>query len=844
MSKALKQQHLQQQHGQMPPIVLSKPRNRITPNTSVFNCKSAARPLCDGNKKRFVYNNDGGSCSATNSNDEGRGEECYNSGSGSSSDDSDDDGGGGGGGGGFMSDNEDDMTVIEKEQKSPDVYFLSLLMDPSDEEHDLLQRICEASVDDDDDNLTSLAGSLVAFFQKVDLDVPFVKWCIEREVASLRPGPAAEKTLFRGSTFPMKIYSVFCSTAMNGFLSEVLKEHIVKLSEIYSVDPENCGSQASVSSPQMQRRPSGGANSLGSHARMLSCEFADNSGPRSNPYSAMTSSKRLSAFMLAVDGLVRSVTSSLPRFPRDVRRLVRYAKEALDARFGPSTPQRDQNVVNAMVFLRVICPCVALPDVFGILDKDSVMVSSRKNFRLASALIQALVNGGQTAPTAKSLGIEEQVLLAFKKRNQQKINSFLNDFCSLSSPSSSSSGDGNDCCNGPGSPEIVRPFVLGISPTCVPQKTILPLFQKIQEKLHVVAPHLTGYPKLSELMDLLKSSPVHFALSPVFVSPPPPPITTPFVDFTLSPTALAAAAAVGPACGPADRYFSDTNSVVSGIPSFENDVFTHLLAAQKSMALYLSLHAKREEDYARKLKEKEAEISALRKALKEQKVVSEPPTPDTFCSTVALCSDFEAIDKSVAQALDVDKDLTGASCNVEGKPDAKFSPDLSQDELYRMALYYRAKYSAMKKRCREMKTCLHVLQEANNMKTELVKGSVPPENPPAEKDIQCKTLFSPSAPILPQTGLKFTDKTVVSVNVSGEKFSSPSGRAFQVPAHGRNLSSAAVQGASDVGILSTKSPTLDSPEKRVKEAEPAGQQPQPQSPKKKRGHKKDKQSKK
>lgn len=836
MEKDEKSGHLVQ--NQMPPIVISKSRNQNHPKMPV----SVQKPEYKHSRaKRLTLTNYNGSLSGTNStdgddDDDDEGE----------SDDDDDDVT-------FIvkgsvnsasedrtvinenenrvcgsssrmlsnTDNygsEDGKTVIENDQKPPQIYFVSLLMDPSDMSHNLLRRICEATLDDDQDQGEgTLAFSLVNFFQKIDLDLPFVKWCLDQEIETIR-SENAENTLFRGSTFPMKIYSMYCSMVMNTFLNEVVKEHITRLSEIYSVDPDNFGSQASVSSPQVNRR------SPRSHTRLLSCEFSDGNEATGNPYSTVTANKRLSAFLLIVDDLLRNVIGSLPKFPKEIRSLVRHVKNSLDEKFGesPSSAQREQNTVNSLVFLRIICPCVALPDVFGILDKESVMASSRKNFRLASALIQSIANGGHAV---KSLGIEENALTLFMKRNQHKVNDFLTNFSVF---------------DGTMSPEIVRPFVLGMSPTCIPHKPLILFFEDIKDKMSIILPHLNGYPKFQELMDILNMSPTQFSMSPPFISPPPLPATTPLGDFNLNSNS--------------DLYqnrFSETASIVSGIPTFENDVFTHLLAAQKSLSLFLSAHAKKEEEMARKLKEKDAEIERLKKEIAKMK------SGNPQLKLNQLCDEFDVLDDEVANALDCAEELSGLSNDPEDsvccaisdlpkdKPVTKLSADLPQDELYKMALFYKSKYTETKRKNKEVKTSIRILQEANERKTESLKVVVA-SGVGSGKKIQ----FETGGLVLPCVSPNFVEKDFVTINSRGEKISSPPGCDFQVSAHGRNFSSAAVRAPSDMGVTSVNSSDPDSPLKKTKDSNPIEQQQkqqqqqQLQTPKKKRSRKKEKASKK
>lgn len=834
MEKDEKSGHLAR--NQMPPIVISKSRNQNQPKIPV----SASKPEYKSYRaKRLTLTNYNGSLSGTNSTDgdDDDEEECGNdddddvtfivkSSANSDSEDrtiineNENDAHGNSIRNLSNSDNygsEDGKTVIEKDQKPPQIYFVSLLMDPSDMNRNLLRRICEATLDDDQDQTEgTLAFSLVNFFQKIDLDLPFVKWCLDQEIQAIR-SENADTTLFRGSTFPMKIYSVYCSIVMNSFLNEVVKEHITRLSEIYSVDPDNFGSQASVSSPQVNRR------SPRSHTRLLSCEFSDGNEVNGNPYSTVTANKRLSAFLLIVDDLLRSVIGSLPKFPKEIRSLIRHVKNSLDEKFGesPSSAQREQNTVNSLVFLRIICPCVALPDVFGMLDKESVMASSRKNFRLASTLIQSLANGGHAA---KSLGIEENALTLFKKRNQHKVNDFLTNFCVF---------------DGTMSPEIVRPFVLGMSPTCIPHKTLVPFFNDIKDKISIILPHLNGYTKFQELMDILNMSPTQFSMSPPFASPPPLPATTPLGDFNLN--------------GNSDLYqnrFSESASIISGIPTFENDIFTHLLAAQKSLSLYLSAHAKKEDEMIRRLKEKDAEIEQLKK------VISKLKSDSSLLKMGQLCDEFEDLDDEVANALSSAKELSGApndggdggcyapSDIAKDKPSGKLSSDLPQDELYKIALLYKSKYTEAKRKNKEMKTSIRVLQEANERKTESLKIMIAREISEGKK-----LQFETSGLALPCVSPNFVEKDFVTINSRGERLSSPPGCDFQISTHGRNFSSAAVRAPSDMGAASMNTSDPDSPLKKTRppnpiEQEQKQQQHQLQTPKKKRSHKKEKTSKK
>lgn len=805
--------HGQLAQQQVPPIIISNTQNQSHPKIPVFTQKFTPK------SKRLTLTNYNGSISGTNSNDE---DDIYDNSNSGTSEKND----------AVFNGNEiktydnndktmvrtendtseDGKTVIENDQMPPQIYFISLLMDPSDENHDLLHRICDAILDDEEDQSDrSLAFSLVNFFMKIDLDVPFMKWCLEQDIQNIRPG-SADTVLFRGSTFPMKIYSLYCNILMVPFLNEVAKEHIVKLSEIYSLDPDNYGSQASVSSPRVNRR------APKTHARLLSCEFSTGTEVNGNPYSTVTTNKRLSSFLLIVDDLLRNIIGSISKFPAEIRLLVRHVKKLLDAKFGESmsTIQRDQNMVNSLIFLRIICPCVALPDVFGLLDKESVMASSRKNFRLASALIQSLANGGHTA---KSLGIEENALVMFIKRNQSKVNEFLSSFCMRDETMP---------------PDVVRPFVLGMSPTFIPHKTLISFFNDIKGKMPTILPHLSGYSKTQEFMSILNMSPSQFSTSPTFMSPPPLPAVTPLGEFNLN----------GSNDLYQNRFSLESNSVISGMPTFENDVFTHLLAAQKSMSLYLNAHAKREEEFTRKLKEKDAEIEKLKKIIERLK------NNNSSSKLGQLYDQFTGIDKEVVDTLSSSKEISiiinyydnVAGDATEGKPDGKLSADLAQDEIYKMALFYKAKYSEAKRKNKEMKTCIQTLQLANEKKTEILKTAMVNEIVDGKK-----LQFEASGIILPCVNPNFVEKDVVTnTTPSGEKTSSPPGCDLQVSAHGRNLSSAAVKAPSDVDLSSVDSRDQNSPLKKSKSPEVMEEkkkQPQLQQVKRKKSHKKDKATK-
>lgn len=124
----------------------------------------------------------------------------------------------------------------------------------NDEEYEFLKCICNVIQREESSSqeiASTISYSLIKFFSKIQLSLPFMKWCVSNEIHSKPP----ETVLFRGNTPATKLLTSFYYVECRDYFNAVIKPHIIRLIELSPAITRIKDDEGSPSSVSYNKRP-------------------------------------------------------------------------------------------------------------------------------------------------------------------------------------------------------------------------------------------------------------------------------------------------------------------------------------------------------------------------------------------------------------------------------------------------------------------------------------------------------------------------------------------------------------------------------------------------------------
>eukprot|EP00002_Diphylleia_rotans_P008478 TRINITY_DN1834_c0_g2_i3.p1 TRINITY_DN1834_c0_g2~~TRINITY_DN1834_c0_g2_i3.p1 ORF type:complete len:2567 (-),score=480.65 TRINITY_DN1834_c0_g2_i3:159-7859(-) len=215
-----------------------------------------------------------------------------------------------------------------------------------------------------------VAQLLVHLFENNGQTARLLKAAIDWEVKKT----VSPTTLFRTNSVASKMIGVYSRLIGTQYLKHTLQNIIVSIcsdATSYEVDPDKVGQgeDAAVNIPRLASR----------------CQEI-------------------------LDRILKSIDSC----PISLRDIYRHLRASVSSRF----PSHTLTAIGGFLFLRFICPCVAAPESFEVIE-ITPKVSTRRNLILITKVIQNLVNGVPfKEPYMKGLN-------SFIEKNQKNLQTFL-----------------------------------------------------------------------------------------------------------------------------------------------------------------------------------------------------------------------------------------------------------------------------------------------------------------------------------------------------------------------------------------------------------------------------------
>ncbi|CAH8616446.1 unnamed protein product [Dicrocoelium dendriticum] len=221
----------------------------------------------------------------------------------------------------------------------------------------------------------SVAGSLVALHESNGTLVDFLTNLVVHDVSGLEN----ESMAFRSNSMATKAVECYVKLVGSTYLHNLLHrliQCVLTCSTAWEVNPEKLPTAALAS----------GSLSVNDTAVFASTFQLPHSDIRPPPGSLMTNQVMLLHHLNAV---WRAIQASLPRFPSALIRVFSSFRTALEPIRGP---EFCDNLVSACIFLRLICPALLSPSLFGLVTAFPSEPACRRNLTLLAKSLQSLAN--------------------------------------------------------------------------------------------------------------------------------------------------------------------------------------------------------------------------------------------------------------------------------------------------------------------------------------------------------------------------------------------------------------------------------------------------------------------
>ncbi|KAF5401596.1 hypothetical protein PHET_04863 [Paragonimus heterotremus] len=220
-----------------------------------------------------------------------------------------------------------------------------------------------------------VASSLVNLHEYNGTVVDFLTNLVMRDVANLEN----ESMAFRSNTMATKAVESFVKLAGSSYLHDLLHrlvQRVLGCMTAWEVNPEKLPSSALLS------------GSLTVADTTVFARSPDLCAPnsRSTPGSLMSNQLMLLHHLHAV---WRAVQASLPKFPSVLIRVFGAFRTALEPTRGA---EFCDNLISACIFLRLICPALLSPSLFGLISAFPGEPSCQRNLTLLAKSLQSLAN--------------------------------------------------------------------------------------------------------------------------------------------------------------------------------------------------------------------------------------------------------------------------------------------------------------------------------------------------------------------------------------------------------------------------------------------------------------------
>ncbi|KAF8568054.1 hypothetical protein P879_03940 [Paragonimus westermani] len=220
-----------------------------------------------------------------------------------------------------------------------------------------------------------VASSLVNLHEYNGTVVEFLTNLVMRDVASLEN----ESMAFRSNTMATKAVESFVKLAGSSYLHDLLHrlvQRVLGCMTAWEVNPEKLPSSAVLS----------GSLSVADTAMFARSPDSYVPNTRSTAGSLMSNQLMLLHHLHAI---WRAVQASLPRFPSVLIRVFGAFRTALEPTRGA---EFCDNLISACIFLRLICPALLSPSLFGLISAFPGEPSCQRNLTLLAKSLQSLAN--------------------------------------------------------------------------------------------------------------------------------------------------------------------------------------------------------------------------------------------------------------------------------------------------------------------------------------------------------------------------------------------------------------------------------------------------------------------
>ncbi|KAA3679710.1 uncharacterized protein DEA37_0001377 [Paragonimus westermani] len=220
-----------------------------------------------------------------------------------------------------------------------------------------------------------VASSLVSLHEYNGTVVDFLTNLVMRDMANLENDSMA----FRSNTMATKAVESFVKLAGSSYLHDLLHrlvQRVLGCMTAWEVNPEKLPSAALLS----------GSLSVADTAVFARSPDSCVPNSRSTPGSLMSNQLMLLHHLHAI---WRAVQASLPRFPRVLIRVFGAFRTALESTRGA---EFCDNLISACIFLRLICPALLSPSLFGLISAFPGEPSCQRNLTLLAKSLQSLAN--------------------------------------------------------------------------------------------------------------------------------------------------------------------------------------------------------------------------------------------------------------------------------------------------------------------------------------------------------------------------------------------------------------------------------------------------------------------
>ncbi|KAJ5070445.1 ras gtpase-activating protein [Anaeramoeba ignava] len=200
---------------------------------------------------------------------------------------------------------------------------------------------------------TSLAQALVYSFYSKNKAHQLIRALIHQEITVEK---TTDISLFRSSTFPSKALGVYSHMVGEAYLKETISSLITSVSQIKTyleVDSDRVGKEAAE--------------------------------------------RNKNAIITISSEFISKIIGSLNQIPVPFFEIASWIDKTIKRIY----PLATFRAINSFIFLRFFVPAIATPEAFGIIEKEKVDITTRKNLVLISKIIQNIAN--QTEITVGNL---------------------------------------------------------------------------------------------------------------------------------------------------------------------------------------------------------------------------------------------------------------------------------------------------------------------------------------------------------------------------------------------------------------------------------------------------------